>query len=356
MQNVCFSCCSPFSFPIHSPRFLPSCGHSLCSLCLQSLLSNPDPACPQCDTIFKSNEFSDFPPNLQLMGNITPHKPKKSIDFALATLTLNSNLRCLKHDRNFEAFCKLESKPICVSCLLENQHKFHEVISIKDACMEQKLKILEFYEESSEIAQKLRSELKEGVEKQKCSLKQEFEKTVEKIREVFTRAHQVLSEKQGEFEENLRKEFQRKDKEISLREMTVNSSLDFIEEFRREYNDIKKAKDLEILGWSLMKEPLFNELKSDKNRSIKPIMAGFETFVTKNCKLDSVLRKLSEVFKIGQNGKFFLEKVKVKGKENFLGSRENLTIMNTTINSGNKETSFLIEEQRKFHLKMATFT
>jgi len=271
--------------------------------------------------------------------------------------------KCLKHERPFEAFCRLEGKAICLTCLLENQHRFHEVVSLKEACAEQKQKLVDFYEELENIESKIYEELKEGVEKKRECLKLEFERVIDKIREIFIRLHNVLNEKQGEFEDVLKKEYQKKEKELSLRELTMNKSIDFLSEFKREYNEIKRGKDIEILAWSLEKEPIFIEIKNDRNRgNMKPKEMTFMGVFKKNCKFDGILKEISEVFK-GEDcgikgGKGFLEKVKVKGKENwggYLKTRENVT-MNTSNGSNMKEASFLIEEQRKFHLKMSTFT
>lgn len=355
--NLCFSCKKPFKTPKNLPHFLPNCGHSLCTKCLINLLQsskNAFPVCPLCFQEFSSIDLQDFPVNLQIM-------PQKTQEIAEAPSTL-----CKKHSRSYEAFCKIEKKPICLSCLLDNSHRFHEIIPLKDAISQEKSKILGFLEETRILKKKYQETLLESLEKQKKLLCAAYDENLREIREFFAKLHEILNEKQIEIEKEVGKEFSFREKTLETRENAVKNAINFIQEYEEQFEEVKKRKDFEILTWSLEKEQEIEEIKGQVLRKVKEKSLNLAGFWKKHEKIEKIYREMGDIFRevreIDAKNKGFLGKIKVKGKENWSASQlksiENLHNRSQTSAMKTKvdDNSFLIEEQKKFHLKMLTFT
>ncbi len=50
----------------------------------------------------------------------------------------NGELYCDTHDKKIEAFCDFDKQVLCISCILNEQHKKHEIQSIEQACQKEK--------------------------------------------------------------------------------------------------------------------------------------------------------------------------------------------------------------------------
>jgi len=45
---------------------------------------------------------------------------------------------CETHNKKIEAFCDLDKKVLCIDCILNENHKSHEILSIEKACQKEK--------------------------------------------------------------------------------------------------------------------------------------------------------------------------------------------------------------------------
>jgi len=45
---------------------------------------------------------------------------------------------CETHKKKIEAFCDLDKKMLCIDCILNENHKNHEILSIEKACQREK--------------------------------------------------------------------------------------------------------------------------------------------------------------------------------------------------------------------------
>lgn len=45
---------------------------------------------------------------------------------------------CEAHDKKIEAFCDLDKKLLCIDCILNENHKSHEILSLEKASAKEK--------------------------------------------------------------------------------------------------------------------------------------------------------------------------------------------------------------------------
>lgn len=45
---------------------------------------------------------------------------------------------CETHKKKIEAFCDLDKKVLCIDCILNENHKSHEILSVEKGCQKEK--------------------------------------------------------------------------------------------------------------------------------------------------------------------------------------------------------------------------
>lgn len=132
----CYQCHQPFDADRALPKLLPRCGHTLCALCLQTLLQGPGASfkCPF-DAIMYS-KTQEFPDNLQFLELAKQKSPGPGL--------------CRKHDKKLELFCHNCQETVCSDCALFAGHKFHEVEQLADTRLKMENKIRIFRQKVAE--------------------------------------------------------------------------------------------------------------------------------------------------------------------------------------------------------------
>lgn len=46
--------------------------------------------------------------------------------------------QCESHGKKIEAFCDLDKKLLCIDCILNENHKTHEIMPLEKACQKEK--------------------------------------------------------------------------------------------------------------------------------------------------------------------------------------------------------------------------
>jgi len=132
----CFKCHLPYNDNENCPRLLIACGHSLCQTCLHKAFSQSTVVCPECQTVNKASQLSDFPKNLALLHIKPPpssslekkHQPRDTSP----GVSNNNYPLCKKHKKRIEAFCENDRQLLCITCILEEGYKNQEICSIND--------------------------------------------------------------------------------------------------------------------------------------------------------------------------------------------------------------------------------
>ena len=141
--------------------------------------------------------------------NNTPKTPSNNTDLDSARSNgpkYNFQYNCTRHDKKYEAFCQNCRVLICIDCILEDDHKAHEMVSISKALDIEKSmaksnlgSALEFERNNSILKQKgeiFLSELKEKQAKNSLALRLGFEKI-----------RIMVNEREKELEQIIRKSF-----------------------------------------------------------------------------------------------------------------------------------------------------
>ncbi|XP_073464423.1 tripartite motif-containing protein 60-like [Aquarana catesbeiana] len=111
-----------------------NCGHNFCRECINIYLdtkerNHEEYSCPQCRKKFLGR------PELQKNTNLSNIAEKVK---SLADL---ENRKCFKHNRILELYCTEDSTCICVFCMVEGEHRGHEVERLEMAYEKKKTKL-----------------------------------------------------------------------------------------------------------------------------------------------------------------------------------------------------------------------
>lgn len=107
--------------------------------------------CIECGTEFQIDLIDNFPVNIALL-NVTKKQyvdPMKKVEALLSSpekvkhepkrnriqsnfSSINISL-CDNHNKKIQAFCDLDKKILCIDCIVNGNHKNHEILSIEMA-------------------------------------------------------------------------------------------------------------------------------------------------------------------------------------------------------------------------------
>ena len=143
----CTNCKSIFR-DNNPPKLLISCGHTICYTCIQKLYVLQRIICPECQQENQIADISQIPTNQALLNlNITCSNSKDSIHNSESSSifpifkrfsSVNESpiiskriiQKCMIHQKTIEAFCIHDCEGLCIDCILSENYKNKEILSI----------------------------------------------------------------------------------------------------------------------------------------------------------------------------------------------------------------------------------
>ena len=235
----CYECHLEFEEPHRVPRILTTCGHSLCQSCLSTLWKSSHLTCPQCHTKNPAASVLSFPANLALIQL----KQKSPID------------TCEVHTKTIEAYCNTDKKVLCVSCILDDGHKSHDITSIAKAALRQK-DILNAYSGSVQMNEALLTKEEQELESTTKALKENFERLQEELHGYYENIKEAINAREVENLEKMRAIWQNEVNGIENRHNTNQKQLCIIQSFKNELMRNEVENDLEIMSKAAKRENL----------------------------------------------------------------------------------------------------
>ena len=136
----CPNCQSKYNNCDNLPKILVKCGHTFCIVkisfnqkCLENIKEIKDNEtdiylnCPTCNEGTIISDLNSLPKNIALLEN---NLNKVSTNDTVTQSNQNKAL-CKVHSKDIEAFCETDRTMLCVSCIIENSHKNHDLSSIE---------------------------------------------------------------------------------------------------------------------------------------------------------------------------------------------------------------------------------
>ncbi|CAG9313320.1 unnamed protein product [Blepharisma stoltei] len=227
----CFKCSIEFENQVHIPRILTSCGHTLCEFCLKSLFENKAITCPQCNVISSAPTILSFPTNLALM-QIQTQKTSQNV--------------CAKHNKDIEAFCYTDKKLLCVSCILEDGHKSHEMTTINKAAAKQREKLEILNASISQIEGNLNDEQDE-LEKRTSSINTTHDKLIEEFSGLYQAVREAIDSREKEIVQRIKETADSLMNDINERKNLHKEMIRSIKKYKNELNKAEEENDLSFI-------------------------------------------------------------------------------------------------------------
>jgi len=116
----CPICYEKYDITIRLPRFIPVCGHTVCSQCLLNLIKQRGHfICPIGKEVLRGDhsKLECFPPNFTLRNLV-----EKSLEFGV----------CANHKKELQYICVQDNVKVCHECVLFGEHANHKVKPLSD--------------------------------------------------------------------------------------------------------------------------------------------------------------------------------------------------------------------------------
>lgn len=227
----CYECQLEFEEPHRLPRILTTCGHTLCHSCVSTLFINNSITCPQCNTKNPAPFVSSFPANIALIQ--LKQKPAQDL--------------CETHGKTLEAYCNNDKKVLCVSCILENGHKSHDISSISKAAGKQREVLASLALTALQNEQTLYKEEQDLENLSKLS-HENFEKIQDEFAGLYETIREALISREIEMLAKMKNSLNDELANLEERHKINKKQVCLIQSFKNELSRAENENDLELIS------------------------------------------------------------------------------------------------------------
>ena len=247
----CNKCKSLFS-PRRVPRILLGCGHSMCEVCVQARLGSGEFACCECKVKSNGTSIDDFPINLALLELKRPES-------------------CEKHHKEIEGYCRTDDRLICVTCILEDGHKSHEIQSLAKAAATYR-KHLRNYEQVIDTNQEFLATEQASLKTATERVLSGYEDTQKEVKSFYQDLLAAIAAREQECMEALHSLLQIELTAIKEREQAIPLTLGQIDQYKQEAAEVEQEGHLDTIIKHKEREALAREActRQEFNRNPAP--------------------------------------------------------------------------------------
>ena len=162
---------------------------------------------------------------------------------------------CEIHSKAIEAYCNTDKKVLCVSCILDDGHKSHDITSISKAALRQK-DILNAYSGSILMNETLISKEEQELDTIGKNYKDTFEKIQEELHGYYENIKEAIQIREAENIDKMKAILQNELGGIENRHNSNQKQLCIIQSFKNELLRNEVENDLEIMSKASKRENL----------------------------------------------------------------------------------------------------
>jgi len=238
----CPQCSSRLDGLVHLPRILTGCGHTVCQLCLHNLSRGHSVRCPQCREV-STGPVDSFPVNL-----------------ALLSLQGSSEV-CPIHKKLLEAYCTVDRQLLCVTCLLSEEHKKHEVVAVTKAASRERdrvQRLLGSVKQAEQTLIKTDTELRSTAE----ALQQDFARIREDLKRTYDQVKALIIDREVHTLTGLKSTLETEMTALAQRSTQTQKALSLLNALKNDMSRAPQETDLQLLHKSADRDTAFKAINS----------------------------------------------------------------------------------------------
>lgn len=221
--------CTQLFTQSRTPRILTGCGHSLCNVCIERLHKDRKIACPICKASTNCESLASLPANLAILAM---QKIKED--------------QCNKHTKQIEAYCNSDKSLLCVSCLLEDGHRTHDITSIEKAAGKQR-EILRAGIISAIQVENSLIKNQEDIDALREITENSYHGTVHDFKELFGLIRKSIDDREAEIMKRMSEALDLELESLKDKETEGKRQLEEVQKYKEEVSVADADSDLEVL-------------------------------------------------------------------------------------------------------------
>jgi len=227
----CPVCGSEFDELLRVPRILTVCGHTVCQFCVQGLWTEQTIQCPQCQKPSTAASIESLPVNFALM-QLRSREGAEDL--------------CPKHNKQLEAYCSSDKSVLCVSCILEDDHKKHDITSIQKAACKERDRLNSLMA-TAQITETSLVRLDADLQQATSSLQSDYERARDEFQFLFDQLKAVIVERENVVMEKLKQTLDSEGTLNRQREFQNKKHMYLVQTLKNEILKGSRETDLEVV-------------------------------------------------------------------------------------------------------------
>eukprot|EP01017_Pseudomicrothorax_dubius_P008719 TRINITY_DN1287_c0_g1_i4.p1 TRINITY_DN1287_c0_g1~~TRINITY_DN1287_c0_g1_i4.p1 ORF type:complete len:819 (-),score=157.68 TRINITY_DN1287_c0_g1_i4:215-2671(-) len=197
---------------------------------------------------------SNLPKNLALLHAKTSKvsdKAKEALDTSgISTSRAEPLAKCSKHQKRIEAFCEKDKELLCISCILEDGHRHHEINSLNIAAERERCSLFKNHDNLSFLEEKMKNMLRQ-IEEYRFTLTVEAEKSRKEVTSFFNEIRKIVNEREMSLKSRITEQLAKEETSLSQQEIRITEQLTQVTAMIAEITKSDEENDLKLLSASL---------------------------------------------------------------------------------------------------------
>lgn len=290
----CPKCLNKYSNQSNIPRILNKCGHTFCEECLISISCSVNKSqsegsfevnaeldssipktyqivCPNCNLQTVIDEVSYLTKNLALLENVlavntSTAEPANNMSTSLNSSTLSTKksarLVCSNHSKDLEAYCETDKMMLCVSCILENDHKNHDLSSIDKAAQKERANLESGFDKILKLEEYLKDNLN-LIQEKTDSVKNLAQERVKVIENFFSEILDYIEDREILLKEKIMHQLEEEVEYLRSVKDTVGGRLLLVDNLKNFKSNFDSYSEFEILSKSKENQKILKEVSKN---------------------------------------------------------------------------------------------
>ncbi|KAL4445683.1 hypothetical protein ABPG74_006234 [Tetrahymena malaccensis] len=319
----CFGCRQQFNDKERCPRLLIQCGHTLCETCLSQKLQNRIVTCLECGTMNFAESINLMPKNIALLNvkrqnNVTVTVLKNSPASRRIQNEEESNKdenNCTKHSKKYEAFCMSDKVLLCINCILEENHKNHELESIQNARNGEMKTVEKHLAKAEHLKQKIVNSIN-SISESTSQLSKITDKSLHEITHFYNNIRKIVNEREEKQKNRVKEQMEREEANLNIQQKSFQSVLQKIEEQSTLYKDLSNLSPILFLKQSNKRKQSMQEATIEESALNVSHSISTKFSFNKEREVQSLIKIINSYLKHEQNKASQAQKNENGGQQN----------------------------------------
>lgn len=180
---------------------------------------------------------------------------------------------CQIHSKKLEAFCEKDLQVLCIDCILSEQHKSHEIISVQKAVDKQKQQMFEEVTLAQKSEEKLRL-IQNDIKRHISDMHQQADKNRKELSSIYSYLRELILERETTLKRQISENLTRDEQDGDSKLYELSEFVGMIQMLKQELVNQSQESEIEVLQKARARTLIFTEVNGPRAKDLSSFNIG----------------------------------------------------------------------------------